>query len=77
MAAQTVIDHIVLLKVREDAAEEDIERMRQGVLSLKSIPGVLTITVGSTFAEEWMLDRRNGEFSSGDRTCLKVQDVLI
>jgi hypothetical protein len=60
---QTVIDHIVLLKVRDDASEEDIEKMRQGVLSLKAIPGVLTVTVGRTFAEEWMPDRRNGMLS--------------
>jgi hypothetical protein len=60
--AQTVIDHIVLLKVRDDASEGDIEKMRQGVLSLKAIPGVLTVTVGKTFAEDWMPDRRNGKF---------------
>ena len=60
MPGQTVIDHVVLLKVKEDATEEDIERMKQGVLALKVIPGVLTITVGHTFAEEWMPDRRNG-----------------
>eukprot|EP00956_Cyclotella_meneghiniana_P041331 scaffold222975_cov43-Cyclotella_meneghiniana.AAC.1 len=60
MAGQKVIDHVVLLKVRDDVAEEDIERMRQGVLGLRTLPGVLTITVGKTFAEEWMPDRRNG-----------------
>ena len=64
MAGQKVIDHVVLLKVRDDVAEEDIERMRQGVLGLRTLPGVLTITVGKTFAEEWMPDRRNGEYSS-------------
>ncbi|KAL7483817.1 hypothetical protein ACHAW6_009459 [Cyclotella cf. meneghiniana] len=58
MDNKTVIDHIVLLKVRPDATEDEIRRMRQGVLSLKAIPGVLTITVGEAFAEEWMPDRR-------------------
>ena len=62
MDNKTVIDHIVLLKVRPDATKDEIHLMRQGVLSLKAIPGVLTITVGETFAEEWMPDRRNGEF---------------
>lgn len=61
MAGQYVIDHVVLLKVRDDVAEEYIERMRRGVLGLRTLPGVLTITVGKTFAEEWMPDRRNGE----------------
>lgn len=62
MDNKTVIDHIVLLKLRPDAKEDEFHRMRQGVLSLMAIPGVLTITVGETFAEEWMPDRRNGEF---------------
>lgn len=60
MPGQTVIDHVVLLKVKEDALEKDVERMKQGVLALKVIPGVLTITVGHTFVEDWMPDRRNG-----------------
>mmetsp|Transcript_16078 Transcript_16078/g.29139 ORF Transcript_16078/g.29139 Transcript_16078/m.29139 type:complete len:124 (-) Transcript_16078:178-549(-) len=56
----TVIDHIVLLKVRTDVTEDGIQRLIDGVNSLKAIPGVITITVGSTFAEEWMPDRRDG-----------------
>ena len=62
MAAEqtTVIDHIVMLKVRTDVTEDDIQRLIDGVNSLKAIPGVITITVGSTFAEEWMPDRRDG-----------------
>lgn len=56
----TIIDHIVLLKVRPDVTEEDIKRLIDGANSLKAIPGVITITVGSTFVEEWMSDRRDG-----------------
>lgn len=57
----TAIDHIVLLKARPDVTSDDIERLINGVNSLKSIPGVITITVGPTFVEEaWMSDRRNG-----------------
>jgi hypothetical protein len=63
MAEQTVIDHIVLLKVRKDATDDEIGRMRQATLSLKAIPGVISITVGATFVEEWMADRRNGTFA--------------
>lgn len=56
----TVIDHIVLLKARPDVTEIEIKKLIDGVNSLKAIPGVVTITVGSTFAEEWMSDRRDG-----------------
>ena len=55
-----VIDHIVLLKARPDVTEEEIQRFINGVKSLNTIPGVISITVGSTFAEDWMPDRRDG-----------------
>lgn len=57
---ETVIDHIVLLKVKSDVDENDIKRFVDGVNSLRVIPGVVTITVGPTFVEEWMSDRRDG-----------------
>ena len=56
----TVIEHIVLLKVKSDASDTQIQKLVEGVHSLRSIPGVISITVGPTFAEEWMPDRRNG-----------------
>lgn len=59
-STKTVIDHIVLIKAREDATEDDIKRFVDGTHTLKAIPGVISITVGSTFVEEWMSDRRNG-----------------
>ncbi|KAL7534697.1 hypothetical protein ACHAXR_009517 [Thalassiosira sp. AJA248-18] len=56
----TVIDHIVLLKVRPDVTDDETTRLIDGVNSLNVIPGVITITIGPTFAEEWMPDRRDG-----------------
>ena len=57
----TVIDHIVLLKFRPDITDEESKHFIDGINSLSAIPGVLSITVGSTFVEEeWMSDRRNG-----------------
>ena len=56
----TVIEHIVLLKVKPDTTDDDVKKLIEGAQSLKRIPGVISITVGSTFAEEWMPDRRNG-----------------
>jgi len=55
-----VVEHIVLLKFKDDSREEDIQRFYDGVTSLKAIPGVLSITVGKTFCESWMPDRRRG-----------------
>ncbi len=56
----TVIEHIVLLKVKSDTSDEDIKKLVEGVQSLRAIPGVISVTIGATFAEEWMPDRRNG-----------------
>ena len=56
----TVVDHIVLLKVRPDATDEEIKRLFDGTANLKAIPGVITITIGATFVEPWMGDRRGG-----------------
>jgi len=56
----TIIDHIVLFKVRPDATDDAIKRFIDGANSLKVLPGVISISVGSTFAEEWMLDRHDG-----------------
>ncbi|KAL9188761.1 hypothetical protein ACHAXT_007139 [Thalassiosira profunda] len=59
-SSQKVIDHIVLLKVKSDVSSADVQKFIDGVQSLKSIPGVISVTVGSTFVEEWMADRRDG-----------------
>ena len=56
----TVIDHIVLFKVRPYATDDAIKRFIDGANSLKVLPGDISISVGSTFAEEWMLNQRNG-----------------
>mmetsp|Transcript_21215 Transcript_21215/g.33329 ORF Transcript_21215/g.33329 Transcript_21215/m.33329 type:complete len:119 (+) Transcript_21215:183-539(+) len=56
----TVIEHIVLLKVKPDTSDEDIKKLVEGAQSLRAIPGVISVTVGATFAEEWMPDRRHG-----------------
>ena len=56
----TVIDHIVLFKVRPYATDDAIKRFIDGANSLKVLPGHISISVGSTFAEEWMLNKRNG-----------------
>ena len=56
----TVIDHIVLFKARADVTDDEMKRLIDGTHTLKAIPGVISITVGSTFVEDWMSDRRNG-----------------
>lgn len=58
--SNNVIEHIVLLKVKSDTSDDDIKKLVEGAQSLRAIPGVISITVGATFAEEWMPDRRNG-----------------
>lgn len=58
--ATTVVDHIVLFKLRPDASEDEMNRFHDGINSLSAIPGVISITLGGTFVEEWMQDRRDG-----------------
>ena len=60
MSTSTVIEHVVLMKVKASADDEDIKKLVEAVNSLRTIPGVMSITVGPTFAEEWMPDRRDG-----------------
>ncbi|KAL7524931.1 hypothetical protein ACHAWF_001134 [Thalassiosira exigua] len=72
---KTVVTHVVLLKVRSDATDDNIQRLTDATHSLKAIPGVISIAVGSTFAEEWMPDRRDGYTHS--LTCrLESKDAL-
>mmetsp|Transcript_26228 Transcript_26228/g.39043 ORF Transcript_26228/g.39043 Transcript_26228/m.39043 type:complete len:116 (-) Transcript_26228:326-673(-) len=54
------VDHIVLLKVKPDATEAEIQNLIDGAKSLVEVPGVISVSVGPTFVEEWMSDRRGG-----------------
>mmetsp|Transcript_15709 Transcript_15709/g.28573 ORF Transcript_15709/g.28573 Transcript_15709/m.28573 type:complete len:117 (-) Transcript_15709:1421-1771(-) len=54
------VDHVVLLKVKEGTTEDEIQRLFEGIRSLNVIPGVVSVTVGPTFCESWMSDRRGG-----------------
>jgi hypothetical protein len=57
----SVVDHVVLLKVRSDATPEQVDKLIKGVQSLRDIPGVVQVSVGTTFYEDWMpTDRRRG-----------------
>mmetsp|Transcript_8478 Transcript_8478/g.12553 ORF Transcript_8478/g.12553 Transcript_8478/m.12553 type:complete len:114 (-) Transcript_8478:254-595(-) len=58
--SDSCVDHIVLLKVKPDATEAEIQNLIDGAKSLEEIPGVISVSVGPTFVEEWMSDRRAG-----------------
>ena len=73
---RTVVDHIVLLRARADVTDGEVQRLIDGVNSLKAIPGVITVTVGSTFVEEWMPERRDG-FTHSLSCRLESKDVKI
>lgn len=55
------VDHIVLLKLRSDVTDEQIQALHDGVASLVQIDGVDSATVGSMFVEDWMQDRRGDQ----------------
>ena len=54
------VDHIVLLKVKSDATDEQIRALIDGVNALIRIDGVLSVSIGKVFVEEWMADRTKG-----------------
>jgi antibiotic biosynthesis monooxygenase (ABM) superfamily enzyme len=55
-----MIDHLVLLAVREDASPEDIEDLISSIRGLKdTVPGVVDLTVGENFSE------RSGGYTHG------------
>ena len=54
------VDHIVHLKVKSDATDEQIRALIDGVNALIRIDGVLSVSIGKVFVEEWMADRTKG-----------------
>lgn len=61
LSEESGVEHVVLLKIKDGTTANQIEKFREGITSLHTIPGVISITVGETFLEEWMgADRRAG-----------------
>ena len=55
------VEHVVLLRFKGDTTKEDVDNFVSASKSLLNIPGVLSITVGSSFvSSSWMEDRRRG-----------------
>mmetsp|Transcript_2852 Transcript_2852/g.3754 ORF Transcript_2852/g.3754 Transcript_2852/m.3754 type:complete len:113 (-) Transcript_2852:441-779(-) len=54
------IDHVVLLKIKDDATTEQVSNVLNMANDMVSIPGVLSISWGTSFVEDWMADRRQG-----------------
>ena len=54
------VDHVVLLKVKSDATDQQIQTLIDGVNALIRIDGVLSVSIGKVFVEEWMADRTKG-----------------
>ena len=69
------VDHVVLLKVKKGTTKSQIQTFNKGIQSLHTIPGVTSVTVGETFAEQWMADRRDG-YTLGLRVRLESKEAL-
>ena len=54
------VDHVVLLKVKSEATDQQIQALIDGVNALIRIDGVLSVSIGKVFVEEWMADRTKG-----------------
>lgn len=58
--ANNGVEHVVLLKVKQGTSKKQIQKFKEGINSLSVIPGVVSVSVGETFVERWMADRRGG-----------------
>jgi hypothetical protein len=52
------VDHVVILKFKENVTEDQVNALKDGVASLAAIDGVIAVSVGKIFVEGWMQDRR-------------------
>jgi hypothetical protein len=76
-ASKNGVDHVVLLKLKPDVTEVEIQALKDGVASLVEIDGVDSATVGSVFVEDWMSDRRGDtSINYGIRISLESKDAL-
>jgi hypothetical protein len=60
----------VLLKVKQGTSKSQIKKFQEGILSLHAVPGVTSVSVGESFVERWMADRRDG-FTLG--LCVRLE----
>ena len=70
------VDHVVLLKVKKGTTKAQIQKFKEGIESLHTIPGVTSVSVGETFVEKkWMVDRTDG-YTLGLRVRLESKKAL-
>ena len=69
------VDHVVLLKLKKGTTKAQIQKLKEGIESLHTIPGVTSVSVGETFVEKWMVDRTDG-YTLGLRVRLESKKAL-
>lgn len=52
------VDHVVMLKLKPDVTEDQIVALKKAASTLTEIDGVVSVTGGYVFVEDWMQDRR-------------------
>ena len=45
------VQHVVAIKLKQDTPADDVAALKDGVRSLKDIPGVLSVTFGNNFTQ--------------------------
>lgn len=69
------VDHIVLLNLKPDVTEDQIQTLKNKAATLTAIQGVTAVSCGNVFVEEWMQDRTAGK-NFGLRITLESKDAL-
>jgi glyceraldehyde-3-phosphate dehydrogenase/erythrose-4-phosphate dehydrogenase len=71
------VDHVVMLKLKPDVTEDQVDALTKATSTLIEIDGVVTVTGGRVFVEDWMQDRRSDvSITYGLRVRLASKDDL-
>jgi glyceraldehyde-3-phosphate dehydrogenase/erythrose-4-phosphate dehydrogenase len=71
------VDHVVMLKFKPDVTEEQVDALKKATSKLLEIDGVVAVTGGRVFVEDWMQDRRgDASITYGLRVRLVSKDDL-
>jgi len=70
------VEHVVLLRFKVEATKEDIDNFVAASKKLLEIPGVISITVGSSFVDSSWMDDRRGSYTHALRVRLQSKEDL-
>jgi len=74
--ARLNVDHVVLLRIREDITPEEFGKLVEGANQLNYIPGVLSVKLERTLSEPWMGESDEPGYTHALRVRLSSKNAL-